>query len=213
MKLKQLFSVLLLIAALFSLTACGDEVEVYTHEDLVLGTIEADNTTCTYTAPIGIVCTLDTNWKLTVGEQQNELTGTLVDMNDPASISRALNLGRPIYELYALGDTGASLSVCLEDMRVVCGGVITAEEYIRRMEKPTRQQLEILGMQNLEVSAGSVDFAGSTHYAIHTVGDLMNAKVYETQVFITQGNYLYTITVTCYNKDIRSETLALFSAA
>ena len=213
MKLKRLFSALLLCAALFSLSGCGDAAEYYTHEDLVAGTIEAGTTTCTYTSVLGFVCTLDTQWRLVVGEPQNELTGTMVDMEDPESISRALNLGRPIYELYALGNTGASLSVCVEDMRVVCGELVSAEEYSSRVEKPSRQRLQILGVQNLELTVGSADFAGSQHPAIFTSGDLMNAKFYETHVFLTQGNYVYTDTVTCYNNDLRTETLSYFTAA
>ena len=213
MKFKRILSALLLSAFLFTLSGCGEAAEVYTHEDLVFGTLETTNTACTYTSVLGFVCTLDTQWKLVVGEQQNELTGTMVDMDDPESVSRALNLGRPIYELYALGNTGASLSVSVEDMRVVLGELASAEEYGKCIEKPSRQRLQILGVQNLELTLGTADFAGAQHPAIFITGDLMNARFYETRVFLTQGNYVYTVTVTCYNSDIRSETLACFTAA
>ena len=212
MNCKRILSALLLCAVLLCCTGCGEEAEIYTHEDLVFGTIETTNTTCTYTSVTGIACTLDPQWKLVVGDQLNDLTGTIVNMDDPVSVSRALNLGRPVYELYALGNTGASLSVSVEDMRVILGEPVSAEAYGQCIEKPSRQRLQILGVQNLELTLGTVDFAGAQHPAILTTGDLMNAKFYETHVFLTQGNYVYTVTVTCYNKDIRTETLAYFTA-
>ena len=74
------------------------------------------------------------------------------------------------------------------------------------------QQLPGTGMTVESIEATTVEFAGQEHAGISIVGSLNDVGIYEKQVIIISGDYLFVVTAASYLEDNCDALLANFTA-
>ena len=68
------------------------------------------------------------------------------------------------------------------------------------------------GMSDIQVEAGSMEFAGADHSTLRVTSTISEIPVYELMVCVKEGNYMGVITLASYLEDTTEEMAALFTA-
>ena len=96
-----------------------------------------------------------------------------------------------------------------------CGGD-SAEDVSGTLPPETPMTLEDAlmqaGMSDIQVEAGSMEFAGADHSTLRVTSTISEIPVYELMVCVKEGNYMGVITLASYLEDTTEEMAALFTA-
>ena len=121
--------------------------------------------------------------------------------------------GKTVQDMYAASADGtATINVIFEDMGVLYGAALDEDAYINLVMPTLEDALMQAGMSDIQVEAGSMEFAGADHSTLRVTSTISEIPVYELMVSFKEGNYMGVITLASYLEDTTEEMAALFTA-
>ena len=202
---KKMGCLLALMALLSALTACGGD----SAED-VSGTLPPETPMTpeetefqsgrveggTYTNEfLSVACQLGDEWTYLTDEEIAQLNGEIGESLTDEELS----------EMF-------SINVIFEDMGVLYGAALDEDAYINLVMPTLEDALMQAGMSDIQVEAGSMEFAGADHSTLRVTSTISEIPVYELMVCVKEGNYMGVITLASYLEDTTEEMAALFTA-
>ena len=85
------------------------------------------------------------------------------------------------------------------------------DAYINLVMPTLEDALMQAGMSDIQVEAGSMEFAGADHSTLRVTSTISEIPVYELMVCVKEGNYMGVITLASYLEDTTEEMAALFT--
>lgn len=202
---------LALMALLSALTACGGD----SAED-VSGTLPPETPMTpeetefqsgrveggTYTNEfLSVACQLGDEWTYLTDEEIAQLNGEIGESLTDEELSEMFSNGKTVQDMYAASADGtATINVIFEDMGVLYGAALDEDALMQA------------GMSDIQVEAGSMEFAGADHSTLRVTSTISEIPVYELMVCVKEGNYMGVITLASYLEDTTEEMAALFTA-
>lgn len=208
---KKMGCLLALMALLSALTACGGD----SAED-VSGTLPPETPMTpeetefqsgrveggTYTNEfLSVACQLGDEWTYLTDEEIAQLNGEIGESLTDEELSEMFSNGKTVQDMYAASADGtATINVIFEDMGVLYGAALDEDALMQA------------GMSDIQVEAGSMEFAGADHSTLRVTSTISEIPVYELMVCVKEGNYMGVITLASYLEDTTEEMAALFTA-
>lgn len=221
--MKKIIAILLMLALVFSFTACGDDIP----DGSPNGTLKTDETDDTQNEDvplsmgqaegnvyeskfIGIGFKLPENWIFYTQEEINKINNIAADMVDE-DIAETLANADIIYDMYAQDNTtGNSVNINLEKMNLISSAFNTAEQYTQLACTDLKDALLSMGYEEVIANATTVTFAGEECHAVDVVATAENVMLYEKIVCKKVGSYMVNITVATIGADERTSVLDKF---
>lgn len=233
--MKRYLSLLLALAMLFTLSACGSAAP---EETAVLEPAAATASPVQTEAPIpeespapelelgvirgtiyengfiGIGCSLGDDWSYRDRAALAGLGGQEASLfaQDEGLVERLLG-EEYFYDMYA--DTKknyASISIAITNLGGYYGLETTAADYADDTKKLMEAGMGDNGFSGVGLLRCSVEFAGKTHEALHISATYQGVAYYSLQVYIKQGDQIASISIVSNFEDISSDLAELFYA-
>lgn len=218
MKTNKICSILLAVAMLLSLCACGSSpsgTQTVTEGPAVSGTTSAEpeataepEETFSVGATVnnsyineyfGIGLKLDENWTFSTQEEIDETNGFVQDTLDDETYTKALDSGMVYTDMIATGDDGMlSVNATIEKLNAVSTLALNEDSYIDLSleQNDFRALLGQIGLDVTVLEKGSIEVAGKEHPGIVIEGTIQGVAFYEKIVAIKSGSYVLTVTAT-----------------
>lgn len=235
--MKRVFALLLVIAILFSFSACtNNDADIRGEQSTnspstsetqsTNGSSEEETTTpsteefslgssngLTYENKfIGIGCTLESGWTFYTDEQIKELNNLATDLAGE-EYQEAIKNSTVIYDMYAVSDDQMSnMNVNLEKVNPLTLAVLDIETNYETAYSTLKQAFENVGYTDVTYEIGSVEIAGTEHKCLNISAQISGIAMYETIISIKCNGYLANITVTTLNENTIDSILANFYA-
>ena len=213
--MKRFFALLLALAMVLSLAACGNDaepvetfllLEVTDNPFETTGAIAAEETDDEFSAGssvdhtyksafIGIQCFLDLDWTF---------------MSDAEISAENLPNATVRYDMMANHSNNLdSVSVVLEKLSAA-DRAITAEEYLTAAKDPTVEALSAVEITVNSAEIVKIRFAGEEHTALAIAGNYVGYPIYEYLVAIKCGSYMACVTVCTWDTNTCMDILNQF---
>ncbi|MCM1148617.1 MAG: hypothetical protein NC319_00820 [Butyricicoccus sp.] len=235
-KVKKLLALMLALAMLMAMTACGSEPKgsVSTGADSGSSTSSTPEATPEPTPEpedelelgsmvggiyendfAGIGCKLDETWTYLSEEEilaQNEV---MIESVDDDELAELLSDKGTFYDMVAMSEeTLSTVNVVVENLGLLYGAALDAGKYVDISLESLEGQLGSMGMSVTSCEKESVDFCGKATDGIYIAGT-MDVEGYEVEMFeriacVKAGTYMFVITACTYVEDTTADVLALF---
>jgi hypothetical protein len=203
---KKIAPLLLVMAMILSLAACGKQEE---QTQLQRGTVEGN----TYSSDsLNVVLPLNDTWEIADEEQIAEMSGMVADTFDNEEIKERLENGSVVYDFYALRYDGASLNITIQKLNLIGSALVTEDSYADTNLKQLPETLAAAGIKVDGIEKDTVEFAGQEHVALKLSGEVQEVPLHETMVLVKSGSYIFLITAATFYEDTTADLLALFQA-
>lgn len=203
MKNRILAILLLLVIAL---TACTSKQPSAAPHELDIGVTEGN----TYkNASLGIACEFPEDWYIYNEDEIASYNGLLASTFDRSAIADAIDSGKVVMFFFAAqaGNT-SSVNINANKNRVPDMDEKALLDASIPLVQSEMEQLD--GMESVNCALTEVAFCGKTHPAIAVTCEAVTGTLYETILYLRDGDYLYTLTVACGSEDASLEILNLF---
>ena len=234
---KKLLALILALALVFALTACGSDPKGSVTQDdstatpapanepeatpepepedsVEMGSMNGGTYSNTF---VGIGCKLDDTWTYYSDDEIIALNGLMVESIDDEELAQQLSESESFYDMFASKDDGLfSVNVVLENLGLLYGHTLDASGYIDIAMESLEDQLAIMGINTTTCEKVSFDFCGKQTDGIYIVGT-MNVEGFEVEMFqrmacVKAGSYMTCITACSYFEDITTDILDMFYA-
>lgn len=236
--MKKLFAIVLLLAMLLSLCACGKSeneirgqisapaesasgesapaeeaeepglAEAAENVEAEAGVINGGRYESSF---LGIGCELDENWTYASREQMIELLGTTSDMFNDTEYEDAIKDAEMFYDMYAaVADGTASINVLVQNLGLIYGTVLSVEQYVDLSTQSLSEQLEAAGFSDVKWEKVELDFAGETRPGLKISSQVQGIPYYCTQSYIKAGNHIAVVSFAAYFEDSTEAMLDYF---
>lgn len=220
---KKMGCLLAVMALLGALTACGgdsaeDASGTQTPEtpetpetaEFQRGQVEGGTYTNEF---LGIACQLGDDWTYLTDEEIAQLNGEIGESLTDEELSEMFSNGETVQDMYAASADGmATINVIFEDMGVLYGAALDEDAYINIVMPTLEDALRQAGMSDVQVEAGSMEFAGADHSTLRVTATISEIPIYELMLCVKEGNYMGVITLASYVEDTTEEMAAWFTA-
>lgn len=197
-KASKLFSLVMLCALMFLMTACGGGKK-FTH-----GTISGS----TYTSDfLGLKATFGSEWDLYSDSRTAAYNG-LSDMS-ASSIETSFKNNGTIYDMVVAKPDGSSMNIVIQDTTKT--GSLKESDYFTKGVDLLKTQLEATGAK-ATVRADTTTFLGKSTRCIKVQMTMNGVTVHMIQVPIFKGDYIASITVGSLNENDLPSFMATFKA-
>lgn len=232
--MKKVISLLLALAMVMSLAACGSgdsgenttaattaateatteattqatEAEIDSSE--VIGSVEGNTYTNEF---LGLTCTLDDSWTILSVEELAELNGAVAELTTDEDLAELLSESGTVQDFYAMAQEGLyTLNITVEDLGLLYGITMSEDDYIGQSGDALVSGLESIGMTDVVVTPTPVTVAGEEHAGMTISASYMGVNAYETIACVKVGNYMATICAASYVEDLTADFISLFEA-
>ena len=162
---------------------------------------------------LSVACQLGDEWTYLTDEEIAQLNGEIGESLTDEELSEMFSNGKTVQDMYAASADGtATINVIFEDMGVLYGAALDEDAYINLVMPTLEDALMQAGMSDIQVEAGSMEFAGADHSTLRVTSTISEIPVYELMVCVKEGNYMGVITLASYLEDTTEEMAALFTA-
>ena len=203
--MKKLFAVILVVALLLSLAACGKKDEP--KKEFSRGVIES-----TYENEfLGLGVTLDENWEFYTDEQIAALYGVTTEMLGD-DFEEYLKNATVIYDMHVANKVDASnMNVNFEKLSAL-GDVQTAnmEVFVSSIMPTVVNSLETIGCTDVSYELCDITIGDKTFEGAKTKATLSGLQLYQTVVCIKCDGYIANISVTSYLEDTTDSIISCF---
>lgn len=190
--------------------AAEPEEPAQPEEALEIGTVQGGTYTNEF---LGITCTLGEEWTIASEEELLDMAGLTADAIADEDLAETIQNSGLIYDFYATAQDGLiSLNVVIEDLGVLYGLALDENGYLEASQEELAQAMESIGLEDGEVTIGTMTFAGQDHGCSQVVGTLYEVPFYETQVCVKVGNYMAVVTAASFQEDVTGDLLGMFTA-
>lgn len=145
-------------------------------------------------------------------EQLSQMSGISIENSlTLENAQKVIDEGKFYMDMAAYSSDGNStVNVGIQNMEKVYGSTTNIDHAIEESMNSMKKQLESSGMTNVEISKTTATFKGKETPALRISAEANHRKVYETQVFVMDGNYMATITATMVNENHEQTLLDAF---
>lgn len=231
MKLKKWLALVLVLAMLSALVACGGEAEKNptteptteapttvepTDETPVSEAkkvVRGENNGNTYTnSALDYTVTLGSEWTVADEAGLAELAGVTAGAINNETAQEMIENGQTVFDFYASKDDGLStINVTLTK---------NSEDYLASLDEETllsmtmsqnQSILEASGFENLNMEIVPITFAGEDHKCIALTATYSGLPIYEYMLMFATEPCIYTVTACSFNEDVAADYLAFFT--
>lgn len=214
--MKKIFALVLALAMLLALTACGGsgakEPQQPEEPESILGVY--DETTYVYTNEFaGLGCRMDENWTVLDQEQIAEVMGLASQLVTDEDAKNMLENSGTVQPFYALTEEGlVTVNLGIENLGLLYGTLLDEKAYAERGVDQLGPALESMGMTDVTTEITTMSFAGGNHTAIRLHGAFQGVDFYETLVCVKVNSYIAVVTAGSYLEDKTEAVLDMFYA-
>lgn len=219
--MKKLFAILLALSLLVSLAACGSAepteapTEAPSEESTggmspIVGVYDGNSYSNTV---LGIACNLPEEWTLLNLQDLIEAYGYTADEFSSENIQASVESAGSLTTYYATTSDGLQTLTITVASATAYGYLEGKESSVVELMIPQMEtQLPASGIEVASIDGGTIDFAGQERSCISVVGTTNETDLYEKQVIIFSGNYLFIITAVSFLEDNCDTLLSNFTA-
>lgn len=208
-KTTRLAALALAVLLALSLAACGSKDDTQPQKTFSAGKVDGSTYTNEY---FGFAVTLDESfgWTFFDSDQIAQVTGQVADLIDNEDITKLLESGKSITEMYAMRDDYATVNVTVENLGAVNGAKLSESDYVDASIAALPDQLAAAGFTDMVVNKTTLPFAGAEHYGITISAEMQGVPLEETLVCVKVGDYVAVVTAVSYTQDSSADILAAF---
>ena len=224
--MKKALALLLLVAMLASLCACGAKKTAgdtntpvsqapsdLTPDDQTPGDDEVSDVEVYENELIGIGFRPGDGWEIWDDEQIAQINGIVADMMTDEAIRDMLASSGYAQPFYAQAQSGLlTANITIEDLGVLYGATLDEQAYVEIAMEQMTPALESMGLSDITSEVGTVNFAGQDRTAVFISGSMQGAELHETIVTMKVGNYMANVTAASYLTDETADILSMFYA-
>ena len=154
----------------------------------------------------GISVVFDDGWYFFDSETREAITANTYGMAGKEDI------GESIYDLYAgKKEEGKSISMVIDDCRLIFGKELSEEEYLKETEKAlASKDMKEMGYSDMSISCGTSDMAGKSHACMDAESTIEGRKICQKFIAIKDKELMMLITMTAPEKKDIEDMKALF---
>lgn len=161
-------------------------------------------------------CTLSDEWYFYSDEEILEANGAAADLLKD-DLAEAVRESGQMMDMMALNlETGDNVNVNLERLNLTSSLMIDEKEYVEISMEQLPTAIEQMGMSDVTIEAGTMEFAGEEHACLRISGNLTidgleePLPLYETLAVIKNGRTVIIVTACSYWEDTTEDILANF---
>lgn len=237
--MKKFVSLLLALALLLSLAACGGSKapdaaqggaaatqepapaptpeptpEPAPEEDEPVMGVYDPETMAYVNRFLGLGVTLDEDWDVFDEEEIAALYGSVSELVTDEDAKAALEDTGIVRPFYAQAEDGlVTLSIVVENLGLLYGSLLDEDDYADISEDSILPGMESLGFTGLTLERVTLSFAGGQHTGFKLHGVLQDVDFYETLVCVKAGKNMAVITSGSYLTDVTGDVLDMFYGA
>lgn len=160
---------------------------------------------------IGIGCELDSNWVLMSDAEMQEVNKASQEMVG-GEYQKMMEQAEVVYDMMATNvNETDTVNVNLEKLSGIAR-LIDESDYVEQSLASLSEPLESMGIENVQMETGEMEFAGATHKTVSVEGDFMGIKVYEKLVCVKCSGYMAVVTVCTWQENTTDQVLESFYA-
>lgn len=161
----------------------------------------------------GIGCTLDETWVFYTQEQLAEVNGFFVDGTSDEDMKQLMEDNRSVQDMQAASVDGLmTVSVMFQNMGLLFGSTMSAQEYAELAAKQLPDEMSVYGLEDVTAAVTTAEFAGAERPAVVLTATVQDIPMYELMVCLKEGNYVYCVVLCSYTEDVTAEMAQLFYA-
>ena len=162
------------------------------------GTINGNNYKNAF---FGYECQLDSNWYMYTPAELAEYNMLDGDVYGTQQALELMALGDAPYLMSALTyDENCYLELIVEDLGVIYGATLTAEDYVDMTLSDVRDSFAA-ELDTSVCEKAFVNLGGQQHPAIVISGSLSGVDLYQTMICVKSGNYIFCVSILCLYED------------
>lgn len=239
---KRLLALVLALALVFALTACGSEPKGNVtpsessapagdktaatpeptaeptpepEDDVELGSMNGGVYKNEF---VGITCTMGDEWTYYSEDEILQLNGLVADSTDDEELAEQLRDSDSFYDMMAENqETAENVNVVLENLGLLYGHTMDASSYIDVALENLEASMKSMGMNVSSCEKVKFDFCGKETDGIYITSTMtvegMEIEVFQRMACVKAGTYMCDITACSYFEDTTMDVLNLFSAA
>ena len=217
--MKKILALILALATLFSLCACGgtpseDEIRGKQVTDEIIGedefSIGSAKGTVYESKFIGIGCNFPEGWTFYDEEQMKKLNEQSADLLDEDYLE-ALENASVVQDMFAISaDSFSNINVSLEKVNPIQLATLNVAKNFEANAETLTQTYTNAGISDVTYEIGSVTIDGKTFTTFEIKANAIITTLYQTLIGIKCNGYLATIAVTSNDKDTMKDLMDCF---
>ena len=203
--MKKLFALILALAMLFALAACGSEGTA----ELTRGTVTGSRYESSF---LGIGCELDESWHVFSDEELAELMNVGVEMySDPEKYRSLIESADVLQDFNASDGSGASVNIVFQKLSGA-SRLVDEDQYRDLSASALETTFTDAGLSNVAVVKNEIDLVGVTRPGTLATGTMYGLGFYSQQIYIKGSGYMAIITISSFHEeDIAALTGCFFA--
>lgn len=160
-----------------------------------------------------IGCTMSDEWYFYTDEEIMENVQSTAGQLKEELAEMVKEAGTMMDMMAVNTETGENVNVNLERLSLANSLLMTESAYVEvslNQIKQLADTLEQLGMEDISVETGEMEFLGETHACLRVHGSLQGIDMYETLVVVKTGRTMIAVTACSYWEDTTEEILSNF---
>lgn len=209
--MKKTVSLLLALVMLLALplAVCAED------DSFAAGTVDGNTY---WNEALSLGCTLGDDWYFYSDEEIVEVNGATADLLKD-DLAEAVREAGTMMDMMAMDlETGDNVNVNLERLSLANSLLINEESYVKLSMDQMEIAMEQIGVTDLTMENGTMEFAGEDHAYIHLSGNMtvevedgsVSLPLYETLVIIKNGRTIIVVTACTYWEDTTGDILSNF---
>lgn len=156
---------------------------------------------------LGLGCRVPADWVYYTEEEIKQLNGQMLDAVGD-ELAQMMENADTIYTMHAVqGDGFRNMNMVLQNMGLRNVNVVAS---LQASLDASRQALENIGCQNVDIRVTKVSFLGKTVDGLVTQAEVNGVKMYQRSACFMSGKYMVSVTATCYSEDTTQSMLNMF---
>ena len=228
MKIKNMLCLLLAVAMLFALCACGSDekvsgdvdksdvaepsgsVNAETDSEFDIGHVNGGKYENSFFA---FGCEVDSGWTYATEDELLSVHDDIMGEFSDEEIKEQLMNADMFYDMMVSSNDGyANINVVIQNIGIMYGTIYSEDKIVEMNIDQLPDTLASAGMEVQSIEPTTIELAGAERSAIKMHNVYQGVDVYQTAVLIKNGSYLANITISSYMNDITSDLAALFYA-
>lgn len=156
---------------------------------------------------LGLGCRVPADWVYYTEEEIKQLNGQMLDAVGD-ELAQLMENADTIYTMHTVQSDGfRNMNMVLQNMGLRNVNVAAS---LQASLDASRQALENIGCQNVDIRVTKVSFLGKTVDGLVTQAEVNGVKMYQRAACFMSGKYMVSVTATCYSEDTTQGMLNMF---
>lgn len=218
--MKKFFAMLLALAMVLSLAACGNDTDIRGEQinnntqppanaeaDFSMGKVSG----LTYENEfIGVGCKLDSAWIFRTDEEIREMNNLTMEMAGE-DLQKALENANVIYDMHAVHSNGMdNIIVNLEKVNPLQLAGLDVDEVFESQMPLLKSSFENIGYTDIQFEIGETTIDGKAFSTLFVEAEIAGFHIYQATIALKCSGYLASISITTYNEQALNDLIDSF---